>query len=179
MGGNKPLDELYLTWLYSQIGSVKLRDKSRTYWSLSRQLFRKEFFWWIPNDDNRWMDGKDLRPEFLHESGITDIDPNWWNLGCSMFEMLIALSRRLEFETNRPARKWFWRMIENLELEECTDRNYNDIHEREIDEVLERVIWRLYNPNGDGGLFPLENPRSDQREVEILYQYSAYLSETD
>jgi len=61
---NEPLDDLYLTWLYSQIGSIKLKQPSRTYWSLFRQLYTKEFVWIIPNDDNRIEDGRDLRFKF-------------------------------------------------------------------------------------------------------------------
>jgi hypothetical protein len=176
---NQPLDELYLTWLYSQVGSVKNKDKSRTYWSLTRQLFRKEFIWIIPNDDNRLADGRDLRIEFIKKCNLDLVDSEWMNLGCSMLEMLIALTRRISFETDRPARGWFWRLIDNLELEECTDSNYNPAQQREIDEVLDRVIWRLYHADGRGGLFPLEHPSSDQRDVEIWYQLSSFLYETE
>ena len=55
------LDEDYLTWLYSQVGSVKLRNKAKSHWSLLRQMYTKEFIWLIPNDDNLLEDGRDLR----------------------------------------------------------------------------------------------------------------------
>jgi len=48
---SQPLDELYFTWLYSQVGSVRTRNPARTYWSLLRYLYTKEFVWIIPNDD--------------------------------------------------------------------------------------------------------------------------------
>lgn len=85
-----PLDELYFTWLYSQVGSVKDRNPSRSYWKILRKLFTKEFVWIVPNDDNRAEDGRDLRLEFLEEHDIQDVDPNWMRLGCSMLELLIG-----------------------------------------------------------------------------------------
>ena len=88
------LDDQYLTWLYSQTGSVRLRNKARTHWSLLRQLYSKEFVWLVPNDDNRVEDGRDLRYEFLHETGHTRASREWLAMGCSFLEMLVALSRR-------------------------------------------------------------------------------------
>lgn len=176
---NAPLDEQYLNWLYSQVASVKLRNRSRTHWSLARQLYKKEFVWLIPNDDNRVEDGRDLRYIFLSESGIdeSDVSLEWLSLGCSMFEMLIGLARRLSFEADGEPRVWFWHLIEILELEQYTDRNYDEAAEREINDALDRVIWRTYSPDGRGGLFPLHSPTQDQREVELWYQLSSYLVE--
>lgn len=172
-----PLDELYLKWLYSKISSVRLRDPSRTYWNLFRQLYTKEFVWIIPNDDNRAEDGKDLRYEFLEEQGVDEVDPDWIRLGCSMLELLIALSRRLSFEDDGEPRGWFWQMLANLGLNEFNDANYNEQAQSEIDQALDTVIWRTYSPDGFGGLFPLKTPEKDQREVEIWYQLGAYLLE--
>lgn len=171
------LDEQYFTWLYSQVGSVKLRNRSRTHWSLARQMHRKEFIWLIPNDDNRVEDGKDLRYEFLEACEIYETDPDWLGLGCSMLEMMIALSRRLSFEADGEPRVWFWHLIEMLDLEQYNDRNFDRLAEQRVDEALDQVIWRTYSPNGRGGLFPLNHATRDQREVELWYQLNAYLLE--
>lgn len=170
------LDERYLTWLYSQVANVEVKSPRRTYWSLLKQLYRTEFVWIIPNDDNRVEDGKELRLEFMQEEGVDEIDPDWMGLGCSFLEMLIALSRRLTFEAGGKAAGWFWHMIENLEIV-CNDRQYNEQHETRIGDALATVVWRQYAPNGRGGLFPLEEPYQDQTEVEIWYQFNAYLLE--
>jgi hypothetical protein len=171
---DKPLDELYLQWLYSNVLPVSLKNPSRTYWALLRQLYCKEFVWFIPNDDNRVEDGRDLRAEFFRESGEAEFDPGWSDLGCSMLEMLIALSRRLSFDVEGEPSDWFWHLLENLELRECNDRS--KYSPKDVDEILDRVIWRNYNYNGQGGLFPLTVAVEDQRKVEIWYQLSAYLS---
>lgn len=174
---NAPLDEQYLTWLYSQVGSVKLRSPSRTYWSLLRRLYVKEFVWIIPNDDNRLEDGRELRYQFLEDAGIDDPDPIWMGMGCSMLEMMVALSRRLAFETEGEAKWWFWKLIANLGLERCSDSK--PCSEEKVDETLDAVIWRTYAPNGQGGLFPLRDTTQDQRDVEIWYQLNAYLLENE
>ena len=174
-----PLDEQYLTWLYSQVGSVKLRNSSRTHWSLLKQLYKKEFVWFIPNDDNRVADGRELRYEFVGSDYTGEIDPDWMDLGCSMLEMLMALSRRLAFESDDNARQWFWHLIEVLDLFQFNDRNYDNLAEEQIDDTLNRVIFRRYSPNGHGGLFPLRRTEQDQRDVEIWYQMCSYLIELE
>jgi hypothetical protein len=170
-----PLDELYFRWLYSQVGNPKLKNPSRTYWALLRQLYTKEFIWLIPNDDNRLEDGLDLRYEFVEKEGLHDVDQHWMGMGCSMLEMLIALSRRLSFEDDGPAEDWFWQLLENIGLRYCNDKS--DFLPQDVDDILDEVIWRTYNPDGSGGLFPLMNANEDQREVELWYQLSAYLLE--
>lgn len=175
MISGEPLDESYLNWLYSQVASVRTRAKSRTYWKLLRALFTVEFQWIVPNDDNRLEDGRALRLEFLEARGIRDADPAWLQLGCSFLEVLVALSRRLSFETDETNAKWFWVMIENLGMELWVDSK--ELCEAKVDRIVNQVIWRTYRPNGDGGLFPLKNPRRDQRTVEIWYQLNEYLIE--
>ena len=174
---SQPLDELYFTWLYSQVDSVRTRNPSRTYWKLLKQLYTKEFVWIIPNDDNRAEDGRDLRYEFIEDQGLNYVDPDWLHLGCSMLEMLVALSRRLFFEAEEKPRWWFWHLIENLGLSGYTDAV--DIPTNKVNDVLDRVIWRTYSRSGNGGLFPLKKPSRDQRDVEIWYQLSAYLLERE
>lgn len=174
---HEPLDEAYFKWLYSQIMSLRLKNPSRTYWSLARDLYLKEFIWLVPNDDNRKEDGRALRHEFVELHEIDDPDPDWMDLGCSMLEMLIALSRRLSFEAEGEPQDWFWHLMTNVDLQKHNDKSYNDMARRDIDEALDIIIWRHYTPTGKGGLFPLKHPGYDQRDVEIWYQLSAYLVE--
>jgi hypothetical protein len=173
---SEPLDELYFRWLYAQVGPVRLKNPSRTYWSLLKLLHTKEFVWIIPNDDNRLEDGRDLRDEFVYEIRHMDVEPEWMSLGCSMLEMLIGLARRLWFEDDRfQIDEWFWHLMENLGLSNFSDRGGWD--EQDVDDILSAVIWRIYEPDGSGGLFPLKDAQEDQREVELWYQMSEYLLE--
>lgn len=174
---SQPLDEQYLTWLYEQVCLNPDKALRRKHWSLMRQIYIKEFIWLIPNDDNRVDDGRDLRHEFLYDYEIDDVDPYWLNLGCSMLEMLVALSRRMAFETDGEPHIWFWHMIEVLNLEQYNDKKYDDNAEEIINETIDSVIWRTYGADGGGSLFPLQHPSTDQRQVELWYQFSAYLLE--
>lgn len=171
------LDDQYFKWLYKNVCSIRERSASKRYWALLTHLFLKEFVWVIPNDDNRVEDGRNLRSEFLRtrRKDSVDLEAEFMRLGCSMLEMLLGISRRLSFDTEIEARDWFWELIENLDL-----IHYNDnapIPTEEIDAILDRVIWRIYKPNGFGGLFPLAKAAEDQRAIELWYQQSAYLLE--
>jgi hypothetical protein len=92
-----------------------------------------------------------------------------------MLELLIGLSRRLSFVADGEPFDWFWQLMENLGLEKYNDNTV--IPEKEVDGILDEVIWRTYKRNGSGGLFPLRKATEDQRDVELWYQLSAYLLE--
>lgn len=173
---NRPLDELYLNWLYELIENPNTANPSKTYWNLANHLYTKEYLWLIPNDDNRAEDGRFLREEFCEDLGLDDMDPHWVDLGCSMLEMLIALSRRLSFQDGGEPRDWFWHLIDNLGLR-ITDRRR--FPKNTVEGVLDTIIWRTFNRDGSGGLFPLRHPKDDQRDVEIWSQLHAYLLEID
>ena len=172
-----PLDELYLSWLYSQVAEIDEESPRRTHWGLLKQLYKTEFIWLIPNDDNRVADGKELRYEFLEEHGFHEVDREWMELGCSFLEMLIGLSRRLCFEAGGSDRGWFWHLIRTLDIHRYTDDRR--IPSDRIEDILNTVIWRTYDRDGTGGLFPLRHSRRDQRRVELWYQMNSFLIEND
>lgn len=175
----KSLDEAYLDWLCVKVSTPRQRRSTavRTFWKLLKQFHDKEFFWLVANDDNRILDGLELRNQFMDECHIrlTEDDDEWASAGCSMLELLIGLSRRLSELDGGELRVWFWQLVENLGLHQFDDRIPWDWED--VDEALSTVIWRTYAPDGHGGLFPLEHPDTNQREVELWYQLNAYLLE--
>ena len=174
---NLSLDEQYLAWLYFQVGSFKSRHRSESHWALLRQLHHTEFAWFVPNDDNRVEDGRDLRREFAEDNDILAPE-KWLALPCSMLELFVGLSRRLAFETEGQPSEWFWQLLANVRLTEFNDRVHPGNQEY-IDGVLESIIWRNYAPSGEGGIFPLQHPDRDQTKVELWYQLNAYLVENN
>jgi hypothetical protein len=163
----RDLDGLYFEWLHDLVC-----PEQKTHHKMLDQLFHKEFVWIITNDDNRAADGKELRREFLETQGLCG-DVDFMEIGCSMFELLVGLSRRLAFEADGESLDWFWCLVKNVGLYGYKDaRRYPA---ERVDEILDRIIWRTYSPDGRGGLFPRSNPEEDQREVELWYQMSGYL----
>jgi hypothetical protein len=170
---NEPLENLYFNWLCAQVLQIRHRTPSNTYDTLFKTLHNTEFAWLLSGDDNRAEDGKDLRREFLISGDIPD-HPEWrTQVPCSVFEMLIAFSRRAEFNSETSAHEWFWEFLRNLNLHQAHDSS--GVDPLEIQEVLEHFMWRNYRSDGDGGLFPLRDSPRDQTEVEIWYQFCDYL----
>lgn len=166
------LDDQYLTWLYSLVADVKTRKGPSTYWNLFRRLFSTEFSWFIPNDDNRAEDGRELRSEWASLVDV-QVERNWMTLGCSFLEMVIGLARRLEFQTEHDSVFWFWHLLGNVGLLGYNDRS--KFCGEDVDDRTSAIIWRTYDYDGNGGLFPLRMAQHDQRKVEIWYQLNEYL----
>lgn len=181
MSDPAPLDDLYLEWLYRQIGSVRTRNVEQTYWILAKRMYSTEFLYFVPNDDNRASDGKDLREEFMDQNPDLPYDRAWMGQECSFFEVVIALARILDFEADTQAlpggvKGWFWKLMENVGLDRFNDFVCRDSRSlSEMDRIIKRVNNREYRPNGFGGFFPLEHTRQDQRKVELWYQLNEYL----
>jgi hypothetical protein len=97
--------------------------------------------------------------------------------------MLIALALRIEnqfmtnYELGDRTGQWFWMMITNLGLNRLDDDNFNE----EIAEYfVDRFLNREYEDNGEGGgLFVLDHPYQDLRDVEIWVQANWFLAEMD
>lgn len=173
---SEPLENLYFNWLCAKVMRVKNSTPSLTYWNLLKALHKTEFVWLLSGDDNRAEDGVELRRRFLIAGDIPD-DLDWRGQPCSLLEMLIAFSSRAEFQSDEPAIQWFWEFIENLGLSECNDAS--GFHPDDVNEVLDRLIWRTYDYSGRGGLFPMHHPKHDQTKVEIWYQFCEYLVDQD
>jgi hypothetical protein len=169
------LDDQYLTWLYANVASTRERRQSHTYWTLFQQLYEKEYIWVLSGDRNRTNDGRELRQEFVHSQVNLYADDDWINLGCSFLELIMGLSRRMAFYLDGTPAKWFWLLLDNLRLLSCTDNSEYD--QNYVDALLDRVIWRQYSETGQGGLFPLESPTEDQRDVELWTQLNQYVLE--
>ena len=91
--------------------------------------------------------------------------------------MLVALAYDIEFQMDESMSDWFWVMLDNLGLSEINDATTNS--DSLVVDILDQFIWRQYEPDGFGGLFPLRNFKQDQTKVEIWYQFHAYLSDND
>lgn len=166
----------YYQWLLS-----KVKGHMEPYYNYSlllSELHSMPFTWSVYMDKNRAADGERLRWDFMDEHNIPDL---FYKDGieCSVLEMLIALSLRCDVDimgdqSGASAYKWFWIMIDNLELNHCTDDNFNAEY---VHQQIEVWLDRVYKRNGQGSPFPRKHSRTDQRKVEIWFQMCGYLNE--
>lgn len=160
----------YFRYLCQMIG----RDSEYGY--LLLHLHAIEFYSPIERDRNRAMDGKELRGGFGPSFCLS-------NEPCTVLEMLIGVAVRMadqlvDSPMERSVGECFWILIGNLGLIRYNNSAYmNAINSGIIDRKIQKFLDRRYNRDGLGGLFPLDDPPEDQREVEIWYQMSQYLVE--
>lgn len=168
-------DKRYFEWL-CDIVCRDMFPSSISYKLLLSDLSHREFTTIIRNDINRAEDGLDLRLRYLAATG----ERISRSIPCSVLEMMIALAIRCEESImDDPAygdrtKQWFWGMIRNLGLYGMTDNCFNTYY---TSVVIDRFLNREYKPNGEGGLFKINNCKYDLRDVEIWYQLCWYLDQ--
>lgn len=168
------LDERYFEWLLEKV--ELLEEPVKDLVSLAKKMYITEFTYIIDNDDNRVMDGLDLRYTMMEELNI-EADQDWLELECSIFEMLVALSLRIAYlEDTRPY-IWFEYMVANLGLRHINSESKLTKNMAKVEATLNRLVKREYSSTGVGGLFPLKYAPMDQRQTEIWQQMSLYLLE--
>lgn len=181
----------YFNWLVESVCLDSDPYFGESYWELAQILHDTTFYSHHPMDQNRKSDGIRLRSTWLDlmmseadELGRDfDVTPESLAGPCTVLELLVGLATRIEDDVmqndlygNR-APVWFWAMIHNLGLTKYPDgRNHFGDRMRLIDGVY---LWmdRKYEPNGNGGIFPLNTPSKDQRGVELWLQAREWLNE--
>src|SRR5215475_8955927 len=161
----KPIEKDYFRWLIAKVWIDEDQIDPDTFFDILRMLHHREFVWVIPNDDNRVADGEDLRLDFLRKEDDGGIIKTriLMDVGVSVLEVLIGISKRLEFNAGGEASHWAWNLFTNLGLHRIHDA-------KDVDRILDTLIWRTYEKNGLGGFFPLAYSSEDQTKIEIWYQ---------
>lgn len=167
------IEKAYLLYLTDLVDNGKLKNYSR----LMQKLYDTDFFWLIERDANRAADGLILRSQWIGDNYISD-----WpeDKDCSVLEMMVALAVRCEEDimadedVGDRTHVWFWEMLNSMDVLGETDDNYDDAT---VEEHISIMLNREYDEYGDGGLFYVENPMQDMRDVEIWYQLNWYLNE--
>lgn len=166
----------YFEWLFDIV--CEDYENKRSYRKLLMELHSRQFIPIMQRDENRAGDGISLRRRFTLERGYDDILPEFMALPCSILEMMIGLATRCEEnimdnpEIGDRRGYWFWSMVASLGLGSMSDSKYN---RQKVSDILNRFIYRKYEPNGKGGLFTILNCPEDLRNVEIWVQLCWYL----
>lgn len=165
----------YFRWLAKKV-RVDIHSRSdMSYLFMMRALFEKEFYWTLPFDEHRAMDGLSLRSDYFDCMDDTDTDVG----PCTVLEVLVALAiicdrDLLGYGNEDRAYEWFWDMIQNLGLDAYTDTEFDP---DAVNQILDRWLDRDYDQNGCGGLFYTNDPTQDMRTLEIWWQMQLYASE--
>ena len=155
----------YYHWLIDQVCDKQY--DSKYYSKLLFELDNIEFTWSLDLDENRAVDGLELRRRY----GIERNGP------CSVLEMLVALSIRVVedgYMDEGSENVFFWGMIKSLGLYFNDDYDYDD---GLTDAVISRFLDREYDYDGNGGLFKVKHPRDDMRDVQIWQQAMWHINE--
>lgn len=168
----------YFDWLCELVCDPK--HLYSRYSDLLSHLHNVQFEYILDMDENRLLDGIDMRYRFGRENQCPEpmIATLLDNHPCSVLEMMVALAVRCEehimedSDLGDRTGQWFWEMIKSLGLESMDNRKYNSDF---IDLILEQFMNRTYAQDGKGGLFTVEGCQEDMRDIEIWYQLNMYL----
>lgn len=151
--------------------------RHRNYSRLLRTLYTTPFRWVLPMDENRELDGFELRKEYIREfrggslSGCRDYS--------NVLEVLLAFSRRIEIDVmsepgNDVIERWFWVMLDNLGLLYYDDENFDPDR---VDRILSIWLDRKFSRKGKGNIFLTNKSDRDLRTEEYWWQMQHYMVE--
>lgn len=192
---NARAQTLYFNWLCVLVHADDYVGKE--WYILAKILHDIEFYWTIPNDDNRASDGVKLREVWLanlrgeaEDLGVGLYIPNdALNGPCTMLEMMVGLASRIESEimqvdeAGNRTWMWFWGMVKSLLWDDVlmfySDDSIIPNGGDTIREMVRKCLDREYDSNGFGGgcLFPILNCAIDRKEVELWYQAQDWVSD--
>ena len=177
--------ETYIQWLYSLVGLEQ--RKYNHYWRVIRRLFKREYYYLVDNDINRYEDGMDLRDKFcMIYNYPTKVFNHAVDIPCTVLEMLVAFAIRIDQEimwnpdVGNQAGKWFWQMIFNLGIDpvEYSDEHFDQHCLVKLEEKLDTALGRKYRKDGEGSFFPMKNPiPKNFQKVELWYQMQFWMEE--
>lgn len=168
--------EEYIDWLKSLVSDPGLFTDL-----FIQAAWDTEFVPIVDNDDNRVRDGLELRSVYS-EMALNGPRIAYTRF-CTILELLIGISKRMNGMLYIPEYQdltgyYFSELLENLGIYKIDDLELSDEARYAMyKSVFERLNFRRYEPDGSGGLFPLDRPNDDQRNVEIWYQLQAYLED--
>ena len=165
----------YFDWLCDQI---YLDD---WHGDLLFELYKIDYYYNHPMDENRAGDGLWLRRLYFDETG-EKVEGLEIGEPCSLLEMLIALAKRCEddimydWEIGDRTADWFWMIIDNLGLFDLTDDNFE---EDLVYEICDIFMSRTYENGKIGCPFPMPGMNKEEflefKKKEIWVQLGQYL----
>lgn len=182
----------YFTWLCQESGIDG---------PLARLFYETDFRWvdGVADDENRAKEAKDLREQyaiFLIAGSAAEavVDEAQWRdidilkksiLGpACVFEVLVCLARNMNdlmnIDPEPKVKEYFGRLMMNVGFDFYDEEDWDDNSqkvEKYWTDLLNRVLDRAYLPDGEGGLFPVEDAEADLRELSLWDQMNLWTNE--
>ena len=161
----------YIHWVLRDKLGLNERE-CRKNLCLVSALAEVEFIPRHPMDENRAIDGLELRDDFEYETSEYLDKSSGLPSKCSMFEMLAALAIRCENQLMRNSllgdrtSKWFFEFLDNLGVLDCD--------EKDVDHIVDICHEFL---DGRRNMFPLRKNVIKQKNEQIWKQLTAYINE--
>lgn len=183
------MNEGYFEWLLNKAG-VDCGENGYSY--LCSILHEVSYRPMLEMDDNRWHDGVQYRWDYAYSVERGSVNEAELAAGylddclgdCTVLELMLSMAEKMRYETadsmyEAGVGKWFEELIGNLGLDIYTNRELTENENAyfEAEGIVQRFVYRKYDWNGEGGLFPLRFAREDQRKVELIIQMNNYLAE--
>jgi len=164
------INEQYFLYLCRLIG---INNFEKTpFKGMLKILYNYEFYWVVEMDANRIEDTISLKDDFKYNTNYINYDQIYDF--CSVLEILVVLAISMNDNLESlGVPYWFWHMISNLNINYEDDLTNKEA--MEIMDILKRFVNRDYSEYGL--LFPIKNPKKDQRKVELWYQMNEYYNE--
>lgn len=158
-------------------------DDRALYTSLCMVLFTTKFTYILPMDENRNVDGLNLREEYFAETGRS-VEFGLMKGRSSVLEVLVSLANYCDriMCISQKDFSWFWfmQMLHNLKLDKYTNDRFNDVYvHNDINAKLNVFLMRQYDYYGYGNIFVVKRPMEDMKIVDIATQAGWYLREFD
>lgn len=140
----------------------------RNFNRLLNQLYSTEFYFVHPLDENRLLDGMELRDLYLRGRSLP--------MPPCVLEVLAAFSKRIEENIlgepgNDRYERMFWVMLNNLGLLYFEDFKYD---EEKVSMILQNWMSRKSKKSA---LFPLKKTTRDESELDFWWQMQLYVDE--
>lgn len=157
------------------------RHRKSDYISLFELLHSVPFEVIIEKDDGRETDGRYLRWHFCYgNEELEEYYSDAWKLErASVLEVLIGISERLEAQigdsmVGNHINDRFWMLISNLDLEKFDEKSFD---RKKIKEKIRFWMYRKYDKNGKGSIFPVTKSDKNLKNEEIWTQMCLWILE--
>ena len=173
----------YYWWMITRI--FHNADLIQSYNPLLSYLDSIPYQWSLDMDENRQKDAQDLRYTFGEECGYSEVQicQDLDIIEPSLLEVIVALINRAQenilFDPEQQYnlnQEIFIDILTNLGIEEYRGE-LDDFAIAQIDARINDFFNRNYSYYGEGGMFVVNQPKSDMRTTEMWYQFMWYLNE--